>query len=145
MRDRFSKKGVASTALIVVVVLIGLSLLTTDSLSAFGRTGTPVTVGRWVQGQTTYRDPVAEYTFYGRANQYVSIAMEKSSASSRLDPYLQLEDPYGYIVAYDDDSYGNSNSLIDSYRLRRSGTYTILARSYNDSTSGSFWIYVTIK
>jgi hypothetical protein len=130
--------------LIIVLLLIALSVATADSLSAYVRTGTPIAAGRWVKGQTSRYDLVEEYTFYARTGRYVTVAMERDSASPRLDPYLQLMDPSGRIVAYDDDGYGSGNSLIDSYYVSRSGTYTILARSYNDATYGMFWIYLKI-
>jgi hypothetical protein len=57
--------------------------------------------------------------------------------SSGLDPYLDLLDPYGDVVASDDDSAGNHNSEI-IYRLRRRGTYTIVAGSYGGGSTGSF-------
>jgi hypothetical protein len=58
-----------------------------------------------------------------------------------LDPWLDLADPDGYIVASDDDSYGNHDSLIH-YRLRQTGSYTIVAGSYNSASSGSYWVFL---
>ena len=92
----------------------------------------------WVRGTITRVGQRQEYIFYGAENAVVSIWMEKDA--NTLDPWLDLKDPAGYIVASDDDSYGNSNSLISNYRLLTSGVYTIIARGYNDASAGPFYV-----
>lgn len=79
------------------------------------------------------------YSFYGNAGTCVNIWMEKDGASSGLDPYLELKDPFGSVVAYDDDSGGNGNSWIGGYCLPGGGWHTIVARSYQ-GTVGTFWL-----
>jgi hypothetical protein len=61
-----------------------------------------------------------------------------------LDPYLTLYDPYGYVVASDDDSAGNSNSRI-VYRLYDTGTYEIVAGSYGGSSYGPFMLTLSAR
>lgn len=95
----------------------------------------------WVRGTIARVGQRQEYIFYGEQNAVVSIWMEKDSDT--LDPWLDLKDPAGYIVASDDDSYGNSNSLISNYRILTSGVYTIIARAYNDATAGPFYVLLT--
>ena len=81
------------------------------------------------------------YTFQGAQGRTVSIAMAKQGGSS-LDAYLDLVDPSGSIVASDDDSYGGSDALIKDFRLRQTGQYTIIARSYNNASAGTFSIFL---
>jgi hypothetical protein len=97
----------------------------------------------WVYGTTTSTQRQNQYTFEGVAGQYVTIRMEQARGSS-IDPWLELRDPGGRLVAYDDDSAGSPNSLIRNCRLQRSGTYTVVAGSYQDLSYGGYWIYVTI-
>ena len=126
----------------VVVMLLALTtMLANQTTPVKAQCGDSIEPGVWVYGEIAYGRPCS-YTFYGRVGTYVSIRMEKESFSSPLDPYLELKDPYGYIVAFDDDSGGNHNSLIGSYRLTSSGWYTIIARSYQNSTSGRFGLYL---
>lgn len=96
--------------------------------------------GSWVPG-TIARGQRQEYIFYGEQNAVVSIWMEKDTGS--LDPWLDLRDPAGYIVASDDDGYGNGNSLISNYRLLNSGVYTIIAYGYNDASAGTFYVLLS--
>lgn len=98
----------------------------------------------WVFGTTTATQRLNQYTFEGVAGQYVTIRMEQARGSS-IDPWLDLKDPGDRLVAFDDDSAGSPNSLIRNYRMQRSGTHTIVARSYQDLSYGGYWIYVTIN
>lgn len=86
-----------------------------------------------------------QYTFNGRYGEKISVLMVRNSTarSSDLDPYLEIKDAYGRsIVQNDDISSKNSNSWIDRYRLRKSGRYTIVARSYQDKTYDEFCLYL---
>jgi hypothetical protein len=78
------------------------------------------------------------YYFTGYSGYTVTISMIKKKDSYSLDPYLELLDPNGDLEAVDDDSAGNSNSLIDDHTLSYSGTYTIIAGSYGNQSAGSF-------
>jgi hypothetical protein len=91
--------------------------------------------GRTVDGEISSPGQDCRYTFSGSSGNMVTIRLE--ALSSGLDPYLDLLDPYGDVVASDDDSAGNHNSEI-IYRLRRRGTYTIVAGSYGGGSTGSF-------
>jgi len=73
------------------------------------------------------------YRFSGRAGQAVSIAM----SSTELDSYLILLDENGSSVAFDDDSGGDLNALLQTV-LPASGDYMLLANTYQSGQSGRY-------
>lgn len=91
--------------------------------------GTPVT-GNVPLGNRCF------YTFQGQAGRVITITMNKQSNS--LDPYLRLKNPAGQWVKSDDDSGGSHNALIKSFQLKKAGTWTVAAGSYNGASSGPF-------
>jgi serine protease Do len=58
--------------------------------------------------------------------------------SEMIDPYLELLGPDGTQLIYNDDGAGYPNALIEAYSLPTAGTYTIVARSFGDSRSGTY-------
>lgn len=145
MKTRFIYKLSARIAIVVVLLLIVGLLIGGETRPVFAKSCGRILLDTWVTGKTTQLDPICRYSFIGTAGQYVSIAMERDKLSPKLDPYLELKDPYGTIVISDDDSGGNGNSLIDTYYLQTAGTYTIIARSSDNQTYGQYWIYVTLQ
>jgi hypothetical protein len=130
---------------VVVLLLAVTSVFATGLATVYAQPklcSDPIIPGGWCSGELNYEYPARYYQFYGYAGDYVSISMERDDYSPRLDPYLELKDPYGYIVASDDDSLGKGNSWINNYRLRSAGMHTIIARSYNNQTFGEFWLYL---
>lgn len=135
------------------IIFILLLILVTSCLHRGGAVSHAQSAGR-VQlcgGWISYDVPVTEtipygggceYRFSGTMGQYVTVRLTKDYNAS-LDPYLELHDPAGIIEAFDDDSGGNSNSLISRHRLMRSGTYKIIATSYQQSGGGSFTLTLT--
>ncbi|SFR69557.1 pre-peptidase C-terminal domain-containing protein [Halogeometricum rufum] len=67
------------------------------------------------------------HCFDGESGDVVTVS---HSSEAFADPYLYLVDPDGTVVAEDDDSGGNLDSLIREYELTQSGTYQIVATSY---------------
>ncbi len=96
---------------------------------------------RWVSFGSTLEGTISPnndedwYYFSGTSGRSVSIRMNK--IDSGLDPYLELYNPNGVKVAYNDDGGGNLNSWI-VYTLPAAGIYRIKARSYNLSSSGRY-------
>ncbi|WP_338244057.1 hypothetical protein [Aurantiacibacter hainanensis] len=69
------------------------------------------------------------FTIAGEAGQMVEIALV--AVGENLDPYLELRDASGEVVASDDDGGENLNSLL-RHMFTDSGTYTIAASSYGE-------------
>jgi len=97
------------------------------------QTGGPIDVGQTVDGDLGSGDR-DRWTFTGRAGQVVTIRM----TSEMIDPYLELLGPDGTQLIYNDDGAGYPNALIEAYSLPTAGTYTIVARSFGDSRSGTY-------
>ena len=91
---------------------------------SLGRCGGPISKGTTVTGQL----PISAqcfYSFQGQNGQTITITMKKQS--NTLDPYLRLKNPGGQWVKSDNNSGGNNDALIKSYKLNKTGTWTIAA------------------
>jgi S1-C subfamily serine protease len=79
-----------------------------------------------------------EHTFYGTAGQRVTITME----SNEFDTYLILLGPNGELIDQNDDAGPNTlNSRIVT-TLPRTGTYRILANSFDNTGRGRYTLTV---
>jgi hypothetical protein len=83
------------------------------------------------------------YTFSGTAGQQVAISM-----SASFDTFLFLVGPDGDEIARDDNGAGGTNSRIpagttDLARLPQTGTYRIIANSFNAATTGNYSVTLT--
>ncbi|MCG9885787.1 MAG: PPC domain-containing protein [Cyanobacteria bacterium] len=97
----------------------------------------PVAQAQSILEESGSLSPMEErYTFTGEAGQAVTIRLR----SEEFDPVLVLLDPSGAELATNDDAERTLNSRI-VHTLPRSGTYTILARSFG-SNGGSFTVSV---
>jgi hypothetical protein len=74
----------------------------------------------------------ADYVYEGTAGEVVSLSVD--SRTPGLDPNVQLLDPAGNPEAFDDDSGGKGNALIQGHALGSSGTYTVRLRTDEDRT-----------
>ena len=99
--------------------------------------GGVIQFGSQVIDQNVSSGQKCTFTFAAVYSAAVNVKMEKRSGD--LDPYLELYDPSGRLVASDDDSAGNYNAQISNYvLLSKNGNYMIVARSYGSGQSGSF-------
>ncbi len=85
----------------------------------------------YIQGQQD------SWTFQGQAGTVITISMEAND-DNRLDTYLELYDPDGIMVAWDDDSGIGLNSLIRGVELPVTGQYTIIARGFSQTSFGGY-------
>jgi hypothetical protein len=92
-----------------------------------------IVFGDSVTGEVSNGEQGERWTFEGETGQRVTIRM-----TGDFDTYLELLSPNGTELTSDDDSGGNRTSLINSYYLPDNGTYTIIARGYNDSATGAY-------
>jgi hypothetical protein len=74
------------------------------------------------------------WTFEATAGTTILIEL----VSEDFDCVLELLDEDGLELAYDDDSAGDGDSLIENFTIDTSGTYTIVARAYSDSGEGDY-------
>lgn len=94
--------------------------------------GGTITRGQAVSGVIVLADG-DEWTFEGTAGQSVTISL-----SGDFDTYLELRGPDGQVLITDDDSGGNLQARISDFRLPRTGTYTIVARSFGRDVGLSY-------
>jgi len=98
-----------------------------------------IAYGQSLQGTINPNNDRDIYYFGGTANRVVSIRMNK--IDSGLDSFLELWSPSGSLVAVNDDGGGDNNSWLVA-TLPSDGTYRIVARSWNYSSSGRYTISV---
>lgn len=87
------------------------------------------------------------WAFEAKAGEYVSIILEAVDPAV-LDPYLELYDEEGhtgagYPIASDDDSGGDTNSMIADFPIETTGTYYIHVTSY--SGQGDYRLTLTVS
>jgi hypothetical protein len=106
---------------------------------------TPISFGQTVNGTLSTSDcPLGDgsyvdaYSFSGTTGQRISILM----TSSAFDTFLYLLKPDGSVLQIDDDGGGGTNSRIPSgsgfLTLPTTGSYTILANSFEAGATGSY-------
>ena len=82
--------------------------------------------GASVEGRFSGRASVPHvYTFDGRAGQYISVELARTSGT--VDPVLLLYDPAGAPLAVDDNAGGGGDALLRSVPLRADGRYSVVA------------------
>ena len=118
---------------IMAGVLLGLAMVTmwmgSNPGPAYAQCGGNIAIETTI---SVYSDGSScDYYFRGTAGNVVTISMTRGASS--FDPMLELYAPNGVLVASDDDSGGNYNSLILGYRLPSTGRYRIRTTSYGGS------------
>lgn len=96
-----------------------------------------VSFGQTLNGTINPNNDQDTYYFNGTAGRAIDIRMNKSGTG--LDSYLELWSPNNILLKVNDDGGGNQNSwLVQTLPLN--GTYRIVARSYNNASSGTYSI-----
>jgi hypothetical protein len=113
---------------------------------------TPIALGQTINGTLATGDCrlpfdgsfFDSYTFSGTAGQSIAIAQ----TSSAFDSFLILLSPSGSGLAADDDSGGGSNARIPGpsggFTLPTTGTYTILANSFDPLGTGNYGLTLSL-
>lgn len=114
-----------------------------DALVEFyGGSGDPddnrtIAGGQTLNGTVSPNNDEDAYFFNATANSRATIRMTRT-AGTTLDSFLELYAPNGSLIAVDDDSGGNLNSLINNWLLPADGRYKIVARSWSRNSSGPY-------
>lgn len=126
-------------------IVAGTQVFTANQEGGGVCAATPISYGQTVNGALATSDCslddgsyVDVYSFSGTTNQRISILM----TSSAFDTYLYLVKPDGSVLTIDDDGGGGTNSRIPSgsgfLTLPTTGTYTILANSFDAGATGAY-------
>ncbi|MEO0563933.1 MAG: PPC domain-containing protein, partial [Chloroflexota bacterium] len=81
-----------------------------------------------VQGEITAQQTAQFYSFFARADDLVSVRMDRISGS--LDTYLILLDENLIEIAVNDDGGGGQNAALEQVRLPRTGIYYVRATRF---------------
>jgi len=125
-------------------IVVGTVLFTVNQDAGASCAPTSINIGQTVNGSLSPSDCHLDdgsfadaYSFNGTAGQRIAIQM-----SSDFDTFLVLLKPDGSLFLFDDDGGGGTNSRIPSgsgfIGLPITGTYTILANSFDPGVSGTY-------
>lgn len=123
--------AILTTVAALSFVLSACILSSSDDKASLGNGGT-ITVGQTVTGTITEKNYGWQYTLTLTEQKSITIKMDATSGD--LDPYLELKDSNGTLLAWDDDSGWSVNAEIR--RTLQAGTYTIIAQAYEGEEIG---------
>ena len=142
---RATAKG--AIAAVGVILATGTSCWALLASSAFGqptRVGNPLNT----EGALSVGDAVLDdgslydrYTFSGTSGEYATIYLE----SEEFDPYLILLDPAGERMSENDDISRTNDDARLVVQLPSTGTYTVLANSYESNKEGYYGIKIDVE
>ena len=97
---------------------------------------TPILLDLPIIDEISNAQPFRAYTFSANADDVIAINMQAVGAN--LDTLLQILDPAGNVVYFNDDAGdGSTNSNILNARLFSSGTHTVVATRYGKDFGGT--------
>lgn len=113
-----------------------------SSLSVPLPPGGRLEIGESRSGEITQPGEIHRFTFFGAAQEVVSIVMNLDPTSTgTLNPYLELQAPNGTIVAQNDSFLPNVlDALINQFELPATGVYTLYAKSRDNAGTGRYII-----
>lgn len=92
-------------------------------------------------GAISYYGEVDRWTFtINAAERYVLVEMDRMSGN--LDPVLAIYDPFGRLVAFNDDESLYSLDSAVVFRPTMTGTYTARLMSFNHAGVGTYMLWV---
>lgn len=104
--------------------------------------GRSLTYGQPLNGRIHVPSDGDTYKFYGLAGHVVTISMVRVGENS-LNSFLTLYNPKWAKIAFDNDSGGSGNALVQHFILPVSGTYQVQARSFGYASLGDYQITLT--
>jgi uncharacterized repeat protein (TIGR01451 family) len=93
-----------------------------------------LTLGQSINGSISPANDRDHY--YLQANAGSQLTLQMVATAGTLDPYLELFNPNGQRVAFNNNGGGGVHALINGYTLQQSGRYLIIARGANSATGG---------
>ncbi|MGB3495841.1 MAG: tetratricopeptide repeat protein [Elainellaceae cyanobacterium] len=139
MRPLISCLGLAITLLVVDVVMRG-DAASQRAIAQSSPSSLLQVEGALASDDETMSEDgsfVDRHTFEGEAGQAIAISLE----SEAFDTYLLLLDAEGNAIAQDDDGGEGTNAQIQ-VELPATGTYTVLANSYEAGATGNYTLVV---
>jgi hypothetical protein len=100
-------------------------------------TGIPLDVGQSIDSYINDGAPQV-FTFVLREAQRVRIDLRRTGSGNNIDPYLELGDEFGTVLASNDDGGSGLDSRITQYL--DSGRYTIIAYDLGDDDTGGIQV-----
>jgi len=117
--------------------------MVTLNINSSSRTtgGGPLAMGSTQTG-TLKPDRSHLWSFEGQAGQIINLTM----TSTDFDPFLEVRDSRGAILAENDDFQGSNNSAINLLTLPADDSYTVIARGVTQQDRGDYQITLkTVK
>lgn len=97
--------------------------------------GGRIELGQTVEGSVEPGQEIV-YVFEGQAGEIITVLL--NAANGDWDPTLELYNPDGTLLAFDDDGGSDRNAAIHNQPLPAEGEYRILVRSYGNRSGGPF-------
>ena len=113
-----------------------------DTVPGNTSTTATVTVGSTITGTIETAGDHDWYKITLAAGQSISIALGGTGATPGLDTFLRFRDASGNVIAFNDDSGGGVNSLLN-LTAPTAGTYYIDVGTFSDGSSGQFQLGVS--
>jgi hypothetical protein len=105
---------------------------------------TEIIPGQTVDGNISAEGEQDRYTFIAPAGALVTVTAQ-SVTTGVPDLVLLLEDPYGIVVATDDNSGGGTNPAIRNFEIKSSGHFTIVVSNVPGSGTGPYKLSFNIQ
>jgi catechol 2,3-dioxygenase-like lactoylglutathione lyase family enzyme len=75
------------------------------------------------------------------SEQLISVSVEVVEEESEFDPLLEIVDPTGESLAFDDDSGSNKNAILFRVPAPTTGTYRLHIAAFDSATVGSYRLW----
>lgn len=120
----------------------GAYTLRVERVGVSSESGSSLRYDDTVLNTVTDTSPQHYYTFQARRGDILNITMQRVSGD--LDPYLQIVDSTGAVIAESDDVPGSStlDAAVEALVIETDGTYVIIATRYGEAAGQSTGAFV---